>query len=238
MSQNIYQVYQTNPITSNASTDLMYFGQSPYGATDDAAMTYANFNAQIVVTGTLNALGYYATAGNKLSPITTANSAVLVTSSAGLPAYSATMTNGQLIIGSTSATPTAATLTAGTGISIANGAASITISSSTGVTSWVAASSTPITASVNTGYYITDASTVTITLPAVAAAGSVVSIVGNGAGGWILAPGSGQTIKVVNQSASTSVASAEQYDCIEVLCTVANTAWVARSLATTGFTIS
>ena len=46
MSQNIYQIYTTNPITSNASTDLMYFGQSPYGATDDAAMTYANFAAQ------------------------------------------------------------------------------------------------------------------------------------------------------------------------------------------------
>lgn len=46
MSKNINQVYMTNPITSNASTDLMYFGQSPYGAGNDAAMTYANFAAQ------------------------------------------------------------------------------------------------------------------------------------------------------------------------------------------------
>jgi len=46
MSKNIFQVFTTNPITSNAGTDLMYFGQSPYGATDDAAMTYANFAAQ------------------------------------------------------------------------------------------------------------------------------------------------------------------------------------------------
>ena len=46
MSKNIDQVYTANPITSNASTDLMYFGQSPYGAGDDAAMTYANFSAQ------------------------------------------------------------------------------------------------------------------------------------------------------------------------------------------------
>ena len=46
MSKNIEQVYVANPITSNASTDLMYFGQSPYGAGNDAAMTYANFSLQ------------------------------------------------------------------------------------------------------------------------------------------------------------------------------------------------
>jgi DNA-binding LytR/AlgR family response regulator len=32
MSKNIFEVYTANPITTNASTDLMYFGQSPYGA--------------------------------------------------------------------------------------------------------------------------------------------------------------------------------------------------------------
>lgn len=46
MSKNINQVFIANPITTNLSTDLMYFGRSPYGATDDAAMTYANFAAQ------------------------------------------------------------------------------------------------------------------------------------------------------------------------------------------------
>lgn len=46
MSKNIEQVFVANPITSNTSTDLMYFGQSPYGVGNDAAMTYANFSAQ------------------------------------------------------------------------------------------------------------------------------------------------------------------------------------------------
>lgn len=46
MSANIHQIFIANPITSNASTDLMYFGQSPYGLTNDAAMTFANFAAQ------------------------------------------------------------------------------------------------------------------------------------------------------------------------------------------------
>jgi hypothetical protein len=50
MSKNINQVFIANPITSNASTDLMYFGQSPYGVGNDAAMTYGNFNAQFATT--------------------------------------------------------------------------------------------------------------------------------------------------------------------------------------------
>ena len=46
MSKNINQVYMSNPITSNLSTDLMYFGRAPYGIGNDAAMTYGNFAAQ------------------------------------------------------------------------------------------------------------------------------------------------------------------------------------------------
>lgn len=46
MSKNIDQVFIANPITANLSTDLMYFGRSPYAPNDDAAMTYANFAAQ------------------------------------------------------------------------------------------------------------------------------------------------------------------------------------------------
>lgn len=46
MSKNIDQIYIAAPITTNLSTDLMYFGRSPYGLTDDHAMTYADFAAQ------------------------------------------------------------------------------------------------------------------------------------------------------------------------------------------------
>lgn len=45
-NENINQIFVANPITSNTGTDLMYFGQSPYGAGNDAAMTFANFSAQ------------------------------------------------------------------------------------------------------------------------------------------------------------------------------------------------
>src|ERR1700722_1532529 len=50
-SENIDQIFTGNPITANVSTDLMYFGQSPYGAGDDAAMTFANFAAQFMLAG-------------------------------------------------------------------------------------------------------------------------------------------------------------------------------------------
>ena len=101
----------------------------------------------------------------------------------------------------------------------------------------VAASSTQACA-VNTVYYVTAASGCVLTLPATAAAGSIVGVVGNGAGGWTLEPNTGQTIKVLTASASTSVASGEQYDCISVMCTVANTTWVMMNCVTTGFTVT
>lgn len=46
MSKNLDQIFIANPITTNVSTDLMYFMQSPYTSGTDAGMTYANFAAQ------------------------------------------------------------------------------------------------------------------------------------------------------------------------------------------------
>lgn len=182
------------------------------------------------------------TSGTLTTAMTISNAQVITLANAlpigsGGLGVTTTPSNGQIPIGNGSGY-TVATLTQGAGISITNGAGSITIASSTGIGSWIAASTTSITAEVNTGYYITNASQVTITLPTTAAAGSVVAIAGNGAGGWILQPGAGQTIKIQAGSASTSITSAEQYDCIEVICVVANTTWVTRSAVTTGFTVS
>jgi hypothetical protein len=55
-------------------------------------------------TTTVNQL-LYSSAANTIGGLTTANSASLVTSTTGIPVYSSTMTNGQLIIGQTGATP-------------------------------------------------------------------------------------------------------------------------------------
>lgn len=59
----------------------------------------------------------------------TANSVVTTDGSSNLTTK--TLTNGQLVIGSTGAAPVAASLTAGTGINITNGAGSITVSAPT-----------------------------------------------------------------------------------------------------------
>jgi len=86
------------------------------------------------------------------------------------------------------------------------------------------------TAAVNNGYIIDHGATlVTMTLPVTAPLGSIVAIAGNSSGGWVLAAGAGQTIKFNSQSASTSLASTNQYNCIEVICVVANTTWAVRS---------
>jgi hypothetical protein len=71
---------------------------------------------------------------------------------AGLFASTAAATNGQLLIGSTGNVPVAATLTAGSGISIANAAGSITISANgSGVVTSITGTSNEIIASSSTG---------------------------------------------------------------------------------------
>jgi hypothetical protein len=74
----------------------------------------------------------YSSATNTVAGLTSANSAALVTTSAGVPVLSSTMTNGQVIIGSTGATPVAASLTAGSNITITPGAGTITIAAAGG----------------------------------------------------------------------------------------------------------
>jgi hypothetical protein len=336
MSKNIDQVYIANPITSNASTDLMYFGQSPYGAGNDAAMTYANFSAQFgapytaaaltsandtnvtvtlggtpatallhaasitmgwtgqlsltrggtnasltasnggifystatagaILAGTATANQVllsgssttpawstatypatttinqilYSSSANTITGLSTANSAVLVTNSTGVPAYSGTMTNGQLIIGSTTATPTAATLTAGTGISITNGAGSITIATSTSGLTWTTVSGTSQAAAVNNGYVTNNAGLVTVTLPTTFAVGDTVEILGLGAGGWRLAAGTATTIRMGSSvtSSAGSLSSVNQFDTVKVTGLVANTTWSVDYTLSTGLTVA
>lgn len=69
--------------------------------------------------------------GLPISGIQTATSnTVVVTDGSGIMTGVGSMTNGQIVIGSSGSTPVRANLTAGSGISISNGAGSITIASS------------------------------------------------------------------------------------------------------------
>jgi len=77
-------------------------------------------------TTTINQI-LYSSANNVISGLPTANNGVLTTGATGTPQITALAANGQLIIGSGSGAPAAATLTAGSGVTITNGANSITI---------------------------------------------------------------------------------------------------------------
>ncbi len=136
-------------------------------------------------------------------------------------------TNGQLPIGSAAADPVLATLTPGTGITITNGAGSITINSSGGGLAWTDVTGTSQAMAVNNGYTANNAALVTLTLPATAAYGTVMSVVGKGAGLWKIAQNASQTIHfgITNTTTGTggSLASNFQYDVVTILCTIANT---------------
>lgn len=164
------------------------------------------------------------------SPLTVGNGGLGITT---------TPTNGQIPIGN-GTNYTAATLTGGTGITIGNASGAVTVTA-TGVSiGWTGVSGTTQAAAVNSGYVIQNASQTTVTLPATAAIGSLALVAGLGAGGWVLAANTGQTIKMAANTTSSggSLTSAEQYDCVTVVCVVANTTWAVTSAITTGFTIA
>lgn len=199
------------------------------GASGAPAWSTAVFPA----TTTINQLLYSSSANNVVGLATT-NSAVLSTTSAGVPTWIGSLTNGQLVIGSTGATPVAATITQGTGISVTNGAGTITIASTATSITWVDVTGGTQTLAVNTGYIADNAGGVAFTLPTTAAQGTLISICGNGAGGWSIAQNAGQSINVGNAPTTTgvtgSLASSNAFDQVDFLCVVANTTWNVRSM--------
>lgn len=70
---------------------------------------------------------------------------------------------------------------------------------------------------VNTSYIGTNVAQTEYTLPLIAAIGSIITVSGQGAGGWVLKPGTGQTIEYAATTAATSITSAERYDSITVM---------------------
>lgn len=124
-------------------------------------------------TTTVNQL-LYSSSTNAIGGLATANTAVLVTNSSGVPGFTTLATDGQLLIGATGGSPIGATLTAGTGITITNAANSITIS---------AAAATPLVFHTNSG----DATP----------SGNAVSVLGVGS---MQTTGSGSTISVQLQN--------------------------------------
>lgn len=131
------------------------------------------------------------------------------------------LTNGQILIGSTGLDPVPATLTAGAGISIVNGAGSITISA-TGMSFLWIDQTTDTTMVVNQGYVSDSVSQVVLTLPAAPTFGDIVRVAGKGTGGWQIAQNAGQSVHFGSATSTVgaggSLSSTNAFDALELLC--------------------
>ena len=111
----------------------------PSAATLSGSILRANGTNWIASTSTFadtyaNNSILYANGANTIVGLSGANSSVVASTSVGTPTWVGPLSNGQLIIGSSNATPVAASLSAGTNISITPGPGSISIAA-TGVVS-------------------------------------------------------------------------------------------------------
>ena len=253
MSQNINQIFIVNPITSNASTDLMYFGQSPYGGGNDAAMTYANFSAQFGTPYTASALtsvndtnvtlnlgGSPSTALLHATSLTLGWSGQLSLTRGGSNA-SLTASNGGVVY----STASAMAILAGTSTAnqvLVSGANSAPSWSSMTLNPWVDQTTSSVTMIPNTGYTSDAGATlVTFALPTTSSIGDWIEINGKGSGGWIITQNGFQQIHIGNGAtsfgATGSISSVNQYDCIRLRCTTASAIWVTVSQQSSGFSV-
>lgn len=171
-------------------------------------------------------------AGIYQSSVGATNEVVIIDSNGQLG--SSTGSDGEILIGATAGSPAWSVITPGTGISITNGTNSITIDATGGGgLSWVEVTASTVAMAVNTGYIMNNAGGVTGTLPATAAVGDIIAVVGKNAGGWTIAQNSGQTIHFgefdTTTGATGSLASTLTYDSFEIVCITADTDFAVRS---------
>lgn len=120
----------------------------------------------IVLPGLINELGYYASSGNTISGLATIASGVLTTDATGALNWRGPLIDGELIIGATGGQPVVNQLTAGSGVSIVNGAGTISISATgTGGTVTSITAGTGLTGTPNP---ITLTGTLSLTVPVTA----------------------------------------------------------------------
>jgi hypothetical protein len=98
---------------------------------------------------------------------------------------------------------------------------------------YVEITDTSESAAVNTFYLTNNAGQVTITMPATAAVGDEVAVIGKGSGGWKIAQNAGQTIHFGDQNTTAgtggSLESTDRYDAIKVVCMTVNSDFVTKN---------
>lgn len=97
------------------------------------------------------------------------------------------------------------------------------------IPTWTEVTGTSQAMAINTYYIANNAALVTLTLPDTAALGSVIKVVGSGAGGWKIAQNASEAINFGNKTTTTGtggyIASTHRYDAVELVCITANTTW-------------
>lgn len=101
-----------------------------------------------------------------------------------------------------------------------------------GVIAWTEVTGAAQAAALNNGYITNRGAGVTVTLPDTAPVGSVLRIIGK-LGNWVLAQNAGETIHFGNQDTTPgvggSLTATDDSDCVELICTTANTNWTVMS---------
>jgi len=168
-------------------------------------------------------------AGGGTGAVTLTDGGILLGSGTSAITATAQPASGELLIGSVGADPVLATLTAGVGITVTNGAGTITIDSTGGGITWNEETGTSATMAVNTGTIANNAALVTLTLPSTSAIGDILRVTGKGAGGVRIAQNAGETIYFGTFTTTTgvggSLTSTETRDSIELVCITANDEW-------------
>lgn len=120
----------------------------------------------------------------------------------------------------------------GTTISAGPGPNTLTVTSAGMI--WNEVVATTVNFAANNGYIMNNVAGVVGTLPAIAAVGDIIAVVGKGTGGWAIEQNAGQTIHFGNMDTTTGVtgglSAMNQYDCVELICTTANTDFVVRTV--------
>lgn len=150
---------------------------------------------------------------------------------AGVMGSTAALTSGQLIIGSTGNPPSVATLTAGSGTTITNGAGSITVAQTAGFPftfTTIAADGALVSGNA---YVNTKAAALSVSLPATSTVGDVIILQGGNAAttGWTITQAANQQILIGDTNstlgAGGSIASSNKGDSVSLVCTTANLEW-------------
>ncbi len=199
-----------------------------------AAQIQCNIAAAPGANDTPGNLIFQTTPDGSSTPTTalTISSAQVVTLANALPVGSGglgittTPTNGQIPIGN-GTNYTAATLSAGSGVSITNAAGSVTIASSGGGTTWKLISANQTLVAGESYLVDTSGGAITLALPAIAVIGDYFRVYNlSGANQVTISQGAGQQVRIASSLTTSgvggSLTTTSAGDSLEIVCSVAN----------------